>query len=217
MGRLSPPQLGGSSRGARILSKRSIPLHRPAKRYASSSYVDPEYLQNQQDPADARVDRIRQVLYPVDAYAPKSTSPTGAHHPQNLERVHAILQHPEVHETIERAWKLHARLKKEAQERSLKARYEAMVEACEELNIITKPRKGEDGQVKESLYPRALYTKAMEKPDPDSLEKLRGRRATPLSRWQESRLDGFFPRDSWVPTETKGKPWNYSWRRPKAD
>lgn len=159
--------------------------------------------------SDNRTEIIRRSLYPTDSFSPKSAAPTGSHHPQHLERIQAIVHSPEVYETIERAWKLYQRQKREAKKRELSAKYAAMEEACDELESLTKEEGGK--------YDRMVYDRAMAKTNPYAGERLVGRRATPESRWKEARLDGLVPREAWVPTETRGKGWDYAWKRPSGE
>lgn len=191
MSRLLPTSIASSSRI--LLSS----LRRYATRPATS-----------EGGTDSRTDTIRRSLYPSDTFSPKSSSPTGAHHPQHLERVAAVIHSPEVYETIERAWKLYQRQRRESKAGELRSKYAAMEEACDELESLTR-----EGGVADRL----VYDKAMAKADPYAGERITGRRATPESRWKESRLEGLVPREAWVPTETRGKGWDYEWTRPSGE
>ncbi len=82
-----------------------------------------------------------------------------------------------------------------------------MEEACDELDQLTR-----DGKVD-----RVVYDRAMAKPNPYVLERVTGRRVTPESRWKEARLEGLVPREVWVSTETRGKGWDYGWKRPSGE
>lgn len=145
-------------------------------------------------PSDSRTDVIRSTLYPADA--PGSSSPTGVHHPQHAERVAHVIQSAESHETIERAWLLYQREKRARSRAILEAKYNSMVTACSELDNATRSQ-------------RSIYDRAMAKPSPVQI-KGKG----PEARWLEARIEGLVPREAWVPTETRGKGWNYEWRRP---
>jgi large subunit ribosomal protein L40 len=92
----------------------------------------------------------------------------------------------------------------------LKLKYDAMVEACDELDRLTKGVK-EGGEGK---WSRDVYLAATEKSNPYKAERVTGRSITPLSRFKEGRLDGLIPREAWVPAESRGKAWNYDWKRP---
>jgi large subunit ribosomal protein L40 len=160
---------------------------------------------------DRKSELLRNVLYPANAHSPRSSSPTGAYHPQVLERVHSILQSPEVHETIERAFHHYKRSTRLRRQAVLKVKYDSMVHACDELNRLTKSvEAGGEGK-----WGREVYDKAVRAPDLYAAEKVQGRAQTPYSRWKEGRLDGLIPRESWVPVESRGKGWNYEWKQPE--
>ena len=167
---------------------------------------------------DSRLEIIRRSLYPTDSYDPKSSSPTGAYHPQHYQRVSSVIHSPEVYETIERAFKLFQRRNRESKRLELISKYNAMESACDELDQITRiPNGNEQGEGEGGMYDRMVYDKAMLRPNPYKLERMIGRRATPESRWKEARLDGLIPREIWIPTETRGKGWDYDWKRPSGE
>lgn len=185
-----------------------------------------------QNPSDARLDLLRRTLYPSDAHSPSSPSPTGAYSPNHLEKLKTVLPSAEAHETIERAWQLYQRDRREQRARKLEAQFESMKAACDELERITStpppsepsPSASEDGSSAiakpgKPQYPRYLYDRAMSRLPlfPVETPKVRGAKAGPESRWQEARIEGLVPREAWVPTETRGKGWNYGWKRPGQD
>ncbi|KAL7422013.1 hypothetical protein Q5752_003786 [Cryptotrichosporon argae] len=151
-------------------------------------------------PSDSRLDVIRSVLYPADA--PARPSPSGVHRPDVLARLRVAVPSPEVAETIERAYALHSRGMREARAASLAAKHAAMVEACDELK-----RLAEDGAVKNDVYEKAMgrmnHASGGGRP-----------RKTPEDRFVDGRIEGLVPREAWVPVESRGKGWNYEWRRP---
>jgi large subunit ribosomal protein L40 len=146
---------------------------------------------------DGRSDLLRKTLYPPGA--PSTPSPTGVHHPQHLERLAHVVPNPAVHETITRAWALHQREVRAERERSLRAKFEAMKEAMDELENIGDRR----------LFELATSRKSL---DGEDIGSLKGRER----KWKEARIEGLFPREAWVPTETPStKGWNYEWKRPR--
>lgn len=169
-------------------------------------------------PSDTRSDVIRTHLYPPNTFSPKSSSPTGAHLPDHIARLRAILPNPEVYDTIERAWRVHTRLEKEQRERVLREKWRALEEACDELDSITSPSPSSSSSTHTdagtSLYPRRIYTRAIARPNPHREELVRGRKATPESRFLEARIEGMVPREAWIGLETRGKGWNYGYKRP---
>lgn len=109
----------------------------------------------------------------------------------------------EAHETIERAWKLFQREKRAKHAAALEAKLAAMVDACEELDRVTSG-EGAGRHVFERAMARASFS------PPENIKGKKGSEA----RFLEVRLEGMWPRESWVPTETRGKGWNYEWKRP---
>lgn len=164
------------------------------------------------------MDLFKHVLYPLDGYAPKSAAPTGAHHPDHLARLAAVVPNSEVHETIERAFKLFQRHKRAKRQAELRVKYKAMTEACDELDKITMPltkaRTKAMGEDVFEPYDRAIFVEAVKRPDPYKRPKHTGRRISSLEIWKEARIEGLMPRETWVPTETRGKGWNYDWQMP---
>ncbi|CAD6573522.1 MAG: hypothetical protein TREMPRED_000849 [Tremellales sp. Tagirdzhanova-0007] len=165
---------------------------------------------------DSRNETIRRSLYPPNTFLPQSASPTGAHHAQHLARVAAVIHSPEVYETIERAWKLYQRHRRELGRRQLTAKFGAMEDACDALDELTGGAGASAAGGGGGRYERLVYTRAMARPDPYAEEKITGRSSTPESRWREARVDGLVPREAWVPTETRGKGWDYEWKRPSS-
>jgi large subunit ribosomal protein L40 len=159
---------------------------------------------------DVRADVLRATLYPSDGVNPNSSSPIGARHTKYAERLAHILPSVDAHETIERAWALYRRRQRDARERALSAKFDAMADACAELESVSV---GEH---------KALYDRAMVRMAHGAAANVaaaqgvaQGRKKTPESRWKEARPEGLVPREAWVPTETRGKGWNYEWTRPE--
>ena len=183
---------------------------------------------------------FRQVLYPPNAAQPTSKAPVGAHHEQVYHRLAVILPDPEVHETIERAFKLFSRKKRQAKNYRLYNQWRAMEAACDELRSITQvpevpeTLEGTEGiegsqgvtggqtastdaivtNAAAPLYNPRLYDEATKRPNPYSTPKPQGRRISPAAKWRDARIEGLVPREAWVPVETRGKGWNYDWVRP---
>lgn len=189
-----------------------------------------------QSPSDARLDLLRRSLYPADAHSPSSASPTGAYAPNHVEKLKTVLPSAEAHETIERAWQLYQRDRRQQRTRALEAKFESMKAACDELERITSvpapsptdasaaseaeaESSGSSKRAAQPQYPRYLYDRAMSRLPlfPVETPKVRGSKAGPESRWQEARIEGLVPREAWVPTDTRGKGWNYRWRRPGSE
>lgn len=188
-------------------SRRTLPSHVTPIITRRRAYATAPVNPHLAAPSDTRIEIIRQALYPADAHLPKSAAPSGSYHPNHVARLQHLVPDAEVYETIDRAWQLYQREQREAQKKSLAAKYEAMTEACDLLDEIT----AEGGS-----WPRSLYDKAMARASMKggSAAGETGKRATSESRWLDARIDGLVPREAWVPTETKGKGWNYEWKRP---
>ena len=195
----------------------SFPSTSACRTFASSSKsfaAPPEFAA----PPDNKMQHFRQILYPADSHLPKSSAPSGAHHPDHLARLQVLIPNPEVHETVERAFKLLQRHKRTTRSFALRQQFKAMESACDELAGITTPLKsGQELKEGESgRYDREIYVKAVKRPDPYLAPKPYGRRISPEQRWKEARIEGLVPRETWVPTETRGKGWNYDWQRPAS-
>lgn len=165
----------------------------------------------QQSAQDTRLDVIKSVLYPVDSVAPNSASPIGARHPKYTARLEAVLPSAEAYETIERAWGLYKRNQRLAAEKAIKARFDAMVDACDELEAVSKSTGNS------IIYDRAMVRMAHGAAAIRAAAQgeAQGKKKTPESVWKEKRPEGLVPLEQWVPTETKGSAWNYSWERPR--
>jgi large subunit ribosomal protein L40 len=116
-----------------------------------------------------------------------------------------LIPDPEVYETVERAWKLHQRTKRDQRQKVLNAKLKAMQEACEELDKLTSEGGG---------LARSVYDRAMSRPTLRGEKVEQGKKETPESRWAAARIEGLVPRELWVPVETRGKGWKYDWTRP---
>ena len=122
------------------------------------------------------------------------------------------------------------REKRDQRQKSLGIKLQAMKDACEELDKLTGGTSGTNeassssnaGAVEEVKggLSRTVYDRAMSRPTLKG-EKVDlptgtsgGKKETPESRWAAARIEGLVPREMWVPTETRGKGWNYDWTRP---
>lgn len=168
---------------------------------------------------DPRLDAIRSVLYPVDSVAPPgNSSPIGARRYEYEQRLRKVIPNKEAHETVERAWQLFRREKREKKQRELTAKFRAMEEACDELDALTGGESGK-GEV-----PRAVYMRAMQRMahGPAAYQAAlqgikQGKKKTAESRFLEARIEGLVPREAWVPVDSKGTGWKYDWVRPSNE
>lgn len=177
-------------------------------------------------PTEGKMEVIRAALYPKDGVAPTSASPIGARHPDYERRIRAAAPSAEAHETIERAWNLYRRDARASRNAVMAAKYDAMVEACAELDALTRGPASERelGEVGEGALPRAVYDRAMVRMAHASAAYAaakqgiaQGKKKTTESRWLEARPEGIVPREAWVPVESRGKGWNYEWTRPSNE
>lgn len=161
-------------------------------------------------PNDSKLDMIRATLYPAEGVQPNSASPLGTRHAKYADRLRQILPSEEAHETVERAWALYRRHERAARDRKLRAKYNAMVEACEELDKLTQ-----NGD--RSVYDRAMVRMNHGVAAQQIVTAHMGQKKSLRSQWAEARPAGLVPREAWVPTETRGKGWNYAWKRPECE
>lgn len=167
---------------------------------------------------DPRVDAIRKVLYPADSVAPNNSSPIGARRYEHEKRLRKVLPSHEAHETVERAWQLFRREKREKKQRALNAKFRAMEEACNELDALTGGEAGK-GEITRDIYMRAMqrmhhgsaaYQAALQGIN-------QGKKKTSESKMLETRVEGLVPREAWVPVDSRGKGWDYDYVRPSNE
>ncbi|WWC69954.1 mitochondrial 54S ribosomal protein mL40 [Kwoniella pini CBS 10737] len=189
-----------------ILSRVISPL---VRNYATKSTTTGNPTLN--IPTDSRSEILKQVLYPIDSYSPNSSSPTGTYHHDHLNRIQNVIPSKEIHETIERAFQLYQRNLRIKRKNSLKIKFNEMLKACNELELITNKEN--------DLYHRRIYeiaiseNKQSERKGDESLKNQKGKK-TIEQRWKETRIKGLIPREAWIPVESRGKGWDYDWRRP---
>lgn len=152
--------------------------------------------------SDPKIENMRTALFPPTR-TDRSASPTGLHRPDAPAALERVILSAESHETIERAWVIWQRNKRIKREAELKRKFDCMKRAMDDLEK-TDPR---------------LYQIATSKPDPRKMEEdveqeikqYRGVERRAL----EARIDGLFPRDLRIPTDTPSRDgWNYDWRPP---
>ncbi len=175
--------------------------------------------------SDTRLDLIRRSLYPPNVVS-SSSSPTGAQHPQVIERVQHVMagEHgvrgataKEAHDTITRAWNLHQKQQAKRRAAALQAKRESMQKACEALRRMSAGGEAVPGA-------RRLYDAAMIRPKANkannaadsAADKPRVKRSQADTKYYAARLGGLFPREMPVPTETwrTGARWDYEWKHP---
>ncbi|KDQ14023.1 hypothetical protein BOTBODRAFT_33137 [Botryobasidium botryosum FD-172 SS1] len=161
-----------------------------ANSLARPSSVSYSTKKKEKTTGDPRVDIIQQALYPTHKYRP------------NLAvALQHVIPSAEAHETIERAWALHQRESREARKAELGRLYDNMRRAMDELE-------------KTDEY---LFTQANLQRDPRGLTKgeietLKGLKGA-AKKAAEARIEGFFPRELRIPTDTPRKAgWDHSWK-----
>jgi large subunit ribosomal protein L40 len=151
---------------------------------------------------DPKLENMRAALYPPTRLD-RSTAPTGLHRPDAPAALERVITSPEAHETIQRAWVVWSKNKRDAREAELKRKFECMKRAMDDLEQTDA----------------TLYRIATSKPDPravdqetaESLKEYRGAERRAL----EARVEGLFPRDLRIPTDTPSRDgWNYDWTPP---
>jgi large subunit ribosomal protein L40 len=152
--------------------------------------------------ADQRLENMRVALYPPSR-TDRSTAPTGLHRPDAPAALERVIPSAEAHETIERAWVIWQKNKRDTREAELKRKFDCMKRAMDDLEK-TDP----------NLY-RIATTKAdPRKTEPEVQEELKQYRGVER-RALEARIEGLFPRDLRIPTDTPSRDgWNYDWKPP---
>lgn len=152
--------------------------------------------------ADPKLENMRAALYPPSRLD-RSTAPTGLHRPDAPAALERVVTSQEAHETIQRAWVVFSKEKRDAREAEIKRKFDCMKRAMDDLEKT-------DGR---------LYRIATSKPDPravdeetqETLKLYRGAE----KRAMEARVEGLFPRDLRIPTDTPSRDgWNYDWKPP---
>ncbi|KAL1411588.1 hypothetical protein Q8F55_002552 [Vanrija albida] len=196
-----------------LLASTSRRASAAAPALARSSFVAakaPKGNPHDLQPTDSRLDVLREVLYPANTAAPGQASPVGARHPNHLARIQHVLPSHEAYETVERAYQLLRRRETEARQRALRAKFAALTDACDELEAVTT--RGVNRQVYDSAMVRISHASSAYTAAAQGIAQ--GKRKTAESRFIENRVPGLVPREAWIPTETRGKGWNYEWTRP---
>lgn len=134
----------------------------------------------------------------------KAFHPLGRNYRQNLQlALHRAIPSVEAHETIERAWKLHQRHKREDQLAELSAMHARMQEAVEELKSVD-----------DRLFHWATVPRDQRRLIKPEAEALRGTKGS-VRKALEARIEGLIPRELRVPTETpSANGWDYDWKPP---
>ena len=168
------------------------------RRYATN----PRETPSKKSGADPKLENMRAALYPPSRLD-RSTAPTGLHRPDAPAALERVVQSREAHETIQRAWVVFSKAKRDAREAELKRKFDCMTRAMDDLEKT-------DGR---------LYRIATSKPDPravdeETQEVLKQYRGAE-KRAMEARIEGLFPRDLRIPTDTPSRDgWNYDWTPP---
>ncbi|KAG8950659.1 hypothetical protein FRC04_007284 [Tulasnella sp. 424] len=153
-------------------------------------------------PAQIKDEALKKLLYPRIIGKPR-INPVGLHRREVNRALRRVVRSAETHETIERAWQLHKRQLRESREAELQRKHESMNNAMAKLKELD----------------RRLYDLATAKIDPrgilaDDAEEVKHLRG-PAQKFHTARVQGLFPREMWIPTETPRKDgWNYNWTAP---
>lgn len=134
----------------------------------------------------------------------KAFNPLSRNYRQNLEvALHRVIPSAEAHETIERAWQLHERHRREEHLAELRAMHARMHEAVTELKDID-----------ERLFHWATVPRDQRRLIKPEVEALRGTKGS-VRKALEARIEGLFPRELRVPTDTPSiSGWDYDWKPP---
>ncbi|KAG8903121.1 hypothetical protein FRB99_003723 [Tulasnella sp. 403] len=148
---------------------------------------------------------IKRLLYPRIIGKPR-INPSGIHGRHVNRALRRVMRSAEAHETIHRAWQLHLRQLRESRDEELRVKYESMKHAMDKLKELDK-----------ELYDIAtvrMDPRAFLPEDAEELKPLRG----VARKFRLSRIQGLFPREMWIPTDTPRKDgWNYEWTSPLSN
>lgn len=153
--------------------------------------------------ADGKTDRFetfRQMLYEKDADTADQA---------RLERLHQIVPEYQVHETIDRAWKLNERHQREQQDEALEKQYQSMNKALEELRItdihlylkVIKDENGSINRLQNIVQSNSSHSSS----------------STHINLNATGKLAGLFPRQIKLPVESlpkSDKVWDHDWKNP---
>jgi large subunit ribosomal protein L40 len=180
-----------------VMASRALSASRPPRlplRIAELSVR--RYAVRKEVVTDPIKENIRKALYPPNIR--NRASPTGTWRPDIAQALQVAVPSKQVHETIERAWKLHVRHIRKRRDAELQRKFDCMKRAMEELWRIDKelyidtnrpfdPRERREGEMK-------------------WLQSLK----VPQRRAYESRVKGLFPRELRPPMDTPSRDgWKY--------
>lgn len=189
MWRVSFPAAGGC---ARLVSgaQTSVSPTVTSRLYATAAKKSSKGKVNQTDP---RLAPLKKAFHPLSR-----------NYRERLDiALHRAIPSAEAHETIERAWQLHERHRREEQLAELRAMHVRMQEAVEELK-----------DVDDRLFHWATVPRDQRRLIKPEAQALRGTRGS-VRKALEARIDGLFPRELRVPTDTPSiSGWNYDWKPP---
>ncbi|CAG7847570.1 SubName: Full=Probable mitochondrial aconitate hydratase {ECO:0000313/EMBL:CCA69000.1} [Serendipita indica DSM 11827] len=186
----------------RIILRQACSRLQMVKRSYASAASSSKRNDSKKSSGDPRIENMKNALYPPER-TDRSTAPTGLHRPDAPAALERVITSPEAHETIERAWMIWQKRKRDAREAELKRKFECMKRAMDDLE-------------KTDLR---LYRIATSKPDPRKMEadqeqELKGYRGAD-KRAIEARIEGLFPRELRIPTDTPPRDgWIYDWKPP---
>jgi large subunit ribosomal protein L40 len=144
---------------------------------------------------DPKLALIRSTLYPPNRRTTDG-SPIGSYRPDVGRALSRIIQNQTVHETIERAWKLHLRHIR---------KFNSMKRAMEELEKfdITLAKAAA----------KEFTPEEMSEEEREMSREVKGAQRRAL----DARIPGMFPRDMRVPTDTPPiGGWDHAWKPPQA-
>ncbi|GJJ07799.1 hypothetical protein Clacol_002004 [Clathrus columnatus] len=152
---------------------------------------------------DDKVAVIRRALYPPNLR--NKPSPTGSWRPNTMRALWKAIPTKQVHEIIERGYKLYLRHQRQKRQAEIEHKFESMRNAMTELTRLDKrlaieANRQEDPRVKT-------------KEEIELLNSTHGAERTRLEARIGSRLRGLFPRELKLPTDTPSKEgWNHDWK-----
>lgn len=156
---------------------------------------------------DDKVAVIRRALYPPNVR--NKASPTGSWRPNTLRALWKSIPTRQVHEIIERGYKLYLRHQRQNRQAEIESKFQRMKEAMTELAALDMRLAIEANRVED---PRKRTEEEMH-----ILKNTRGVERVIAEAKIEGRITGLFPRELKLPVDTPSKEgWNHVWKTPVA-
>lgn len=154
---------------------------------------------------DEKVAVIRRALYPPNIR--NKPSPTGSWRPNTLRALWKSIPTRQVHEIIERGYKLYLRHRRQQRQAEIERKFESMKRAMTELAQLDMRLAIEANRVEDPRQRTEEENKI--------LSNARGSERAVAEAWINGRIPGLFPRELKLPVDTPSKEgWDHDWKPP---